>query len=78
MRMWIDQSKCQNSGLCEEEAPELFAIGQDDFLAYVRQDGKILDQPGGEGSQAEVPERLIPLAEECAKACPAECIHLVD
>lgn len=77
MRVWIDQAKCQNSGLCEEEAPELFAVG-DDFLAYVRQDGRILDEPGGEASQAEVPEHLVDLAEQCAKACPATCIHLVE
>lgn len=78
MFVWIDQSKCQNSGLCEEEAPELFAIGGDDFLAYVKQDGKILDQPGGEDSRGAVPEHLESLARECAKACPASCIHLVD
>ncbi|MER5310640.1 ferredoxin [Streptomyces sp. NPDC002773] len=76
MRIWIDQSKCQNSGLCEEEAPELFAIGED-FLAYVRQDGAVLDQPGGEASQAEVPEGQEELAELTAKACPAGCIYLV-
>lgn len=77
MRMWIDQSKCQNSGLCEEEAPQLFAIG-DDFLAYVRQGSDVLDEPGGEAGQAEVPEDLTELAELCARACPAACIHLVD
>ncbi|MGH1552031.1 ferredoxin [Streptomyces sp. L7] len=71
--MWIDQSKCQNSGLCEEEAPELFAIG-DGFLAYVRQDGEVLDQPGGEDSQAEVPEhqggtrRAVRQGVPCARA----------
>jgi len=77
MRVWIDQSQCQNSGLCEEEAPELFAIGED-FLAYVRDGGEVLDQPGGETGQAEVPDHLVALAETCAKACPASCIHLVD
>jgi ferredoxin len=77
MRIWIDQSRCQNSGLCEEEAPNLFAIG-DGFLAYVRQDGAVLDSPGGEASQAEIPDHLIGLAEQCANACPAMCIHLVD
>ena len=77
MRIWIDQSKCQNSGLCEEEAPALFSVGND-FLAYVRQDGKVLNQPGGEASQATVPVQLEDLAEHCAKACPAACIHLVD
>jgi ferredoxin len=77
MRIWIDQSRCQNSGLCEEEAPNLFAVG-DDFLAYVRDGSQILNSPGGEGSQAEVPDDLTELAEECARACPASCIHLVD
>ncbi|WP_169317216.1 ferredoxin [Actinacidiphila oryziradicis] len=76
MRIWIDQSECQNSGLCEEEAPQLFGIGND-FFAYVRRDGQLLDQPGGEDSQAEVPEHLAELAEFCAKACPASCIHLI-
>lgn len=77
MRIWIDQSRCQNSGLCEEEAPELFAVG-DDFLAYVRQGKDVLMQPGGEASKAQVPEGLEDLAEQCANACPASCIHLVD
>ncbi|MCX4745044.1 ferredoxin [Kitasatospora sp. NBC_01287] len=75
--MWIDQSKCQNSGLCEEEAPELFAIGED-FLAYVRQDGEILHGPGGAADQVDVPEQLRTLARDTAMACPAACIHLVD
>lgn len=77
MRMWIDQSKCQNSGLCEEEAPSLFKVG-DDFFAYVREGDKVLSDPGGEESKAVVPEHLTDLAEECARACPAQCIHLVD
>jgi ferredoxin len=77
MRVWIDQSACQNSGLCEEEAPSLFAIGED-FLAYVRQNGSVLSEPGGEESQAEVPDDLVDIAQTCAAACPAQCIHLVD
>jgi ferredoxin len=77
MRVWIDQARCQNSGLCEEEAPELFAIGND-FLAYVRDGDAVLESPGGEESQAEVPGHLVSTAEACAKACPAACIHLSD
>jgi ferredoxin len=77
MRVWIDQSECQNSGLCEEEAPALFKVG-DDFFAYVRQGDTVLAEPGGEESQAEVPPHLEELAETCARACPAQCIHLLD
>jgi len=77
MKIWIDQEKCQNSGLCAEDAPELFAIG-DDFLAYVRQDDKILSDPGGEASQAIVAEELEEQAWSCSTACPAQCIHIVE
>lgn len=77
MRVWIDQTKCQNSGLCEEEAPQLFKVG-DDFFAYVREGDKTLNEPGGEDCKALVPEEFEELAEECASACPAQCIHLVD
>lgn len=77
MRVWIDQSKCQNSGLCEEEAPALFKVG-DDFFAYVRRGATVLDDPGGEESQAEVPKHFEELARRCADACPAQCIHVLD
>jgi ferredoxin len=77
MKIWIDQASCQNSGLCEEEAPELFTIGAD-FLAYVKSDGKPLDNPGGQAGQADLRDDLVPLAEQVAVACPASCIHLVD
>lgn len=77
MRVWIDQSQCQNSGLCAEDAPQLFSIGDNDFLAYVRSGDAVLSDPGGEESQAEVPEHMEDLAESVAQACPAGCIHLV-
>ncbi|MBT2212392.1 MULTISPECIES: ferredoxin [Actinomadura] len=76
MKIWIDQSQCQNSGLCEEEAPQLFAVGED-FLAYVRQGDQVLSDPGGEAGQAEVPADLESVAEACVRACPARCIHTV-
>ena len=77
MKIWIDQSKCQNSGLCAEDAPEIFAIGND-FLAYARQGNQVLSDPGGEASQAVVPQDLEETVSDCAKACPAQCIHIVD
>jgi ferredoxin len=76
MRVWIDQAKCQNSGLCEETEPALFKIGND-FLAYVKQDGVVL-LPGGEACHAVVPGNLEDAAEEAARECPSQCIHLVD
>lgn len=75
MRVWIDQARCQNSGLCEETEPALFKIG-DDFFAYVKQDGAVL-VPGGEAGQAVVPCHLEDAAEEAARECPSQCIHLV-
>jgi ferredoxin len=77
MKIWIDQTKCQNSGLCAEDAPDLFAIG-DDFLAYPRQGDQVLAEPGGEDSQAIVPAHLEELAASCSVACPAQCIHIVE
>ncbi len=77
MRIWIDQTKCQNSGLCEEETPELFKVGND-FFAYVRHGDTVLSDPGGEECQAEVPEELAEAAEGAARACPAQCIHIVN
>jgi ferredoxin len=76
MRVWIDQSQCLNSGLCEETAPDLFTLGDDD-LAYVKQDDGILAKPGGESCQAGVPESREEDVELAARECPAQCIHLV-
>ncbi|WP_413802449.1 ferredoxin [Streptomyces iranensis] len=53
MKVWIDQSRCLNSRQCEKTAPRVFSIA-DDSLAYVRQNGRLLDQPGGETCQANV------------------------
>jgi ferredoxin len=77
MRVWIDQTQCQNSGLCAEDVPELFAIG-DDFCAYVKQGDSVLDSPGGSEGIGEVPEDLVNLAESAARSCPAQCIHLAE
>lgn len=44
MKVWIDQDLCTGDGLCEEIAPEVFAL-LDDGLAYVKEGDKILPRP---------------------------------
>ena len=40
MKVWIDQDLCTGDGLCEEIAPDVFAL-LDDGLAYVKEGSKI-------------------------------------
>jgi ferredoxin len=76
MYVRIDQSKCQGSGLCEEELPGLFGIGED-FLAFVRNGEAVPGRPVEE-ARALVPKDQEDQVEYCARACPAACIHLDD
>ena len=46
MKVWIDQDLCTGDGLCEEIAPAVFTL-LDDGLAYVKEDDKVLNDPGG-------------------------------
>lgn len=77
MHVWIDQNECQNSGLCEVTVPDVFGIGDDD-LAYVRQDGRLLDSPGGSEATASVPLALEDAVADAARECPGQCIHLIE
>lgn len=77
MRVWIDQDQCQNSGLCEVTAPDVFGIGDDD-LAYVRHEGRLLDSPGGSKATATVPAAFEGAVAEAARECPGQCIHLTQ
>jgi ferredoxin len=76
MKVWIDQELCTGDGLCEEICPTLFVLCDSGF-AYVKQDGKILDHPGGQEQMAEVPDELEEDVREAADECPGECIFLV-
>jgi ferredoxin len=75
MKVWIDQDLCTGDGLCEEIAPAVFTL-MDDGLAYVKEDGKILNEPGGSGSMALVPEDLEEAVQEASEECPGECIFI--
>jgi ferredoxin len=45
-------------------------------LAYVKEDGKALNDPGGAASQASVPSGLEEAVVEAAEECPGECIFV--
>jgi ferredoxin len=61
MRIIVDYDLCESNGLCEEAAPELFRLGDDDNL-YV------LDETPAEELRAK--------AEEAVRRCPKQAIRL--
>ena len=75
LRVWIDQDLCTGDGLCQDLAPEVFTI-LEDGIAYVRQDGVALSDPGGAGSLALVPDQLTSEVIAAAEVCPGECIFI--
>lgn len=77
MKVWIDQDLCTGDGLCEEICPDVFVL-LDDGLAYVKEDGKPLNDPGGSAGQANVPDGLEEAVTEAAEECPGECIFIVN
>lgn len=75
VRVWIDQDLCTGDGLCIDHAPDVF-VQLEDGIAYVAEDGSPLNDPGGSGSLAFVPERLYASVVDAALACPGECIFI--
>ncbi|MCS5678251.1 MAG: ferredoxin [Actinomycetota bacterium] len=75
MKVWIDQDLCTGDGLCEEIAPDVFAL-LDDGLAYVKDGDKILSEPAGAEAVAPIPEGQLEATIESAEECPGECIYI--
>ncbi len=75
MKVWIDQDLCTGDGLCEEIAPDVFAL-LDDGLAYVKEGAKVFDKPGGAEGLANIPEGQLDAVIESAEECPGECIFI--
>jgi ferredoxin len=71
--VWIDQDLGTGGGLYEEICPEVFPL-LDDGLAYVKQDGSVLSDPGGAEGLALVPPELVGAVTEASEECPGECI----
>ncbi len=75
MKVWIDQTYCIGSGLCQAIQPRVFAIG-DDGLARVRQDDQVL--PPGPDHAAAVPGEYEADVRDASDSCPGGCIQLAD
>ena len=75
MRVWIDQDLCTGDGLCVDHCPEAF-VQLEDGIAYVVQNGEVLNDPGGSGSLAVVEHRHQSEVVKAAEVCPGECIFI--
>jgi ferredoxin len=75
MRVWIDQDLCTGDGLCTDHAPAVFTL-LEDGIAYVKEAGRVLNDPGGAGSLARVPRALEVDVVAAADDCPGECIFV--
>ncbi len=75
MKVWIDQDLCTGDGLCEEICPDVFTL-LDDGLAYVKDDGKVMNDPGGAAGMVIVPANLEDAVVEASEECPGECIFV--
>jgi len=75
MRVWIDQDLCTGDGLCLDHCPDVF-VQLEDGIAYVAEFGVALNDPGGSGSLASVPDREWQAVVDAADDCPGECIFI--
>lgn len=75
VKVWIDQDLCTGDGICTDHAPEVFRI-LEDGIAYVVEDGRVLNDPGGAGSLALVPHASEEAVIASAGECPGECIFV--
>lgn len=75
MRVWIDQDLCTGDGLCVDHCPDVFTQ-LEDGIAYVVEDGVVLNDPGSAGSLARVDPRHVNAVVMAAEVCPGECIFI--
>jgi ferredoxin len=75
MRVWIDQDLCTGDGLCEDHCPDVFTL-LEDGIAYVKEGGRALNDPGQWDSLAHVPYVLQGAVINAAEDCPGECIFI--
>jgi ferredoxin len=64
MRITVEERGCLRYGLCVAEAPEVFALDDDDEIA------RVLVDP--------VPDHLVDQAEAGVDLCPMQALSIVD
>jgi ferredoxin len=77
MKVWIDQKYCTGDNLCEDLCPAVFTQ-LDDGLSYVKQEGVVLEKPGGKESLALVPPEHAEGVREAVAQCAGECIFIEE
>jgi ferredoxin len=73
MKVWIDETFCTGSGLCQAIEPRVFTLG-DDGLARVLAGDQAL--PPGPEHQAAVPADCEANVRDASGSCPGDCIRL--
>ena len=74
-QVWIDQDLCTGDGICEDYCPEVFVI-LSDGIAYVRESGVVMNDPGQAEGPARVPADHELRVLSAASDCPGECIFI--
>lgn len=75
LKVWIDQDLCTGDGICMDHTPDVFTI-LEDGIAYVVEEGVVLNDPGGSRSLATVPMHCEEAVIASAGECPGECIFV--
>ena len=61
-RVEVDEKRCEGHGLCEDAAPELFALDDEGQLII---------------KQADVPDELLAKAQQAVRSCPVAALRLL-
>jgi ferredoxin len=63
MKIVVNWARCDGNGLCAREAPDVFAMDDDDNLIVRRE---IIEEP------------FVAQAESAVRMCPKQALHLED
>ena len=76
MRVYVDQSMCTGTAVCEALAPTVFFVSVSG-LSSVRRDGEPVAGGGGPDGVAVSADQEA-LVREAAASCPGACIHVLE
>ena len=75
LQVWVDQDLCTGDGICVDYCPEVFVL-LEDGIAYVREAGTVMNDPGCAESPARVQLVHEAAVMSAALDCPGECIFI--